>query len=42
MIHLLYLFSVFRISLAYTFYYTVKCSFEEQNLQKGVSELVQN
>ena len=40
MIHLFYLFSVFIISLAYTFYYTVKCSYEEQN-QKGVSELVQ-
>ena len=38
MIHLFY---VFRISLAYTFYYTVKCSYEEQN-QKGVFELVQN
>jgi len=40
MIHLFYLFSVIRISLAYTFYYTINCSYEEQN-QKGVSELVQ-
>jgi hypothetical protein len=24
------------------FYYTLKCSYEEQNFQKGVSELVQN
>ena len=40
MIHLFYLFFVFRISLAYTFYYTIKCSYEEQN-QKGVFELVQ-
>jgi len=38
MIQLFYLFSVFRISLAYTFY--VKCSYEGQN-QKWVSELVQ-
>jgi len=30
MIHLFYLFSVFIISSAYTFYYTVKCSYEEQ------------
>ena len=42
MIHLFYLFSVFRISLAYKFYYTVKSSYEEQNFQKRVSELVQN
>jgi len=39
---MIHLFSVFRISSAYTFYYTVKCYYEEQNLQKGVSELVQN
>lgn len=37
MIHLFYLFSVFRISLAYASYYTVKCSYEEQNLQERVS-----
>lgn len=39
---MIHLFSVFRIYLAYAFYYTVNCSYEEQNLQKGVSELVQN
>jgi len=37
MVHSFY---VFRISLSYTFYYTVKSSYEEQNLHKGVSKLV--
>ena len=40
--YLFYLFSIFGISLAYAFYYTVKCSYEEQNLQEWLSELVQN